>query len=89
MTGTSRLPVSLREGFNSVRKRSQASNPLAMLNLDLSVPIPFCFPCLLAAWSSRAMASALFVYNNSTPISPTEHSISLLNSQAPIFDEHP
>ena len=37
MPGTSRIPVSLRQGFNNVRKRSRVSNPLQMLNLDLSV----------------------------------------------------
>ncbi len=34
MPGTSRMPVSLREGFHSVRRRSRA-NPWELLNLDL------------------------------------------------------
>jgi sphinganine-1-phosphate aldolase len=37
MPGTSRMPISLRESFNNVRKRSRvrAANPLEMLSLDL------------------------------------------------------
>ncbi|KAK4115811.1 putative sphingosine-1-phosphate lyase, partial [Canariomyces notabilis] len=53
MTGTSRLPVSLREGFNSVRKRSQASNPLAMLNMDLIRNIVFFL--FLLRWTRRVL----------------------------------
>lgn len=34
MPGSSRIPASLRETFNTV-KRSRPSNPLQMLNLEL------------------------------------------------------
>ncbi|RYP46141.1 hypothetical protein DL768_007616 [Monosporascus sp. mg162] len=43
MPGSSRIPVSLRESFNSVKKRSRPSNPLQMLNLDLLKNIIFFF----------------------------------------------
>ena len=45
MPGTSRMPVSLRESFNSV-KRSRPTNPLQVLSLDLLVnfSIPFSAP---------------------------------------------
>ncbi|RYP92376.1 hypothetical protein DL770_001476 [Monosporascus sp. CRB-9-2] len=43
MPGSSRIPVSLRETLNSVKKRSRPSNPLQMLNLDLLKNIIFFF----------------------------------------------
>ncbi|KXX79979.1 Sphingosine-1-phosphate lyase [Madurella mycetomatis] len=53
MPGTSRIPVSLREGFNAVRKKSQASNPLGVLNLDLIRNIVFFL--FLLRWTRRVL----------------------------------
>lgn len=36
MPGSSRMPVSLRESFNNVKRKRQA-NPFLVLNLDLYV----------------------------------------------------
>ncbi|KAK3985563.1 pyridoxal phosphate-dependent transferase [Cladorrhinum sp. PSN332] len=59
-SATPRMPVSLREGFNNVRKRSRAarsSNPLAVgvgvLNLDLIRNIVFFL--FLLRWTRRAL----------------------------------
>ncbi|AEO61944.1 hypothetical protein MYCTH_2312755 [Thermothelomyces thermophilus ATCC 42464] len=54
MPGTSRLPVSLREGFNTVRRRSRAGwDPSLMLNLDLIRNIVFFL--FLLRWTRRAL----------------------------------
>ncbi|KAL2126565.1 hypothetical protein VTI74DRAFT_670 [Chaetomium olivicolor] len=53
MPGTSRMPVSLRESFNNVRKRSRTGNQLAMLNLDLFRNIIFFL--FLLRWTRRAL----------------------------------
>ncbi|AEO71719.1 uncharacterized protein THITE_2124498 [Thermothielavioides terrestris NRRL 8126] len=55
MPGTSRMPISLRESFNNVRKRSRvrAANPLEMLSLDLIRNIVFFL--FLLRWSRRAL----------------------------------
>lgn len=54
MPGTSRMPVSLRESFNSV-KRSRPTNPLQVLSLDLlvnSFSIPFSAPATQPPFSN-------------------------------------
>ncbi|KAK4252020.1 pyridoxal phosphate-dependent transferase [Corynascus novoguineensis] len=54
MPGTSRMPVSLRESFNNVRRRSRAGwNPSLMLNLDLIRNIVFFL--FLLRWTRRAL----------------------------------
>ncbi|KAH6621388.1 pyridoxal phosphate-dependent transferase [Chaetomium sp. MPI-SDFR-AT-0129] len=53
MPGTSRMPISLRDGFNNVRKRSQGGNLLAMLNLDLIRHIVFFF--FVLRWTRRVL----------------------------------
>ncbi|KAK4242097.1 hypothetical protein C8A03DRAFT_40518 [Achaetomium macrosporum] len=55
MPGTSRMPVSLRESFNNVRKRSRVTrgNPLEMLNLDLVRNIVFFL--FVLRWTRRAL----------------------------------
>ncbi|KAJ4307186.1 Dihydrosphingosine phosphate lyase [Collariella sp. IMI 366227] len=53
MPGTSRMPVSLREGFNNVRNRSRVSNQLAVLNLDLFRNIIFFL--FLLRWTRRVL----------------------------------
>ncbi|KAK3304594.1 pyridoxal phosphate-dependent transferase [Chaetomium strumarium] len=55
MPGTSRMPVSLREGFNNVRKRSRVTrgNPLEMLSLDLVRNIVFFL--FVLRWTRRAL----------------------------------
>lgn len=62
MPGTSRMPVSLRESFNNVRRRSRAGwNPSLMLNLDLSV----------AAHLSLPLALIMMYYAAHLPVPPT------------------
>ncbi|KAL2149653.1 hypothetical protein VTH82DRAFT_8305 [Thermothelomyces myriococcoides] len=54
MPGTSRIPVSLREGFNTVRRRSRAGwDPSLMLNLDLIRNIVFFL--FILRWTRRAL----------------------------------
>ncbi|KAH6622803.1 pyridoxal phosphate-dependent transferase [Chaetomium tenue] len=54
MSGTSRLPVSLREGFENARRRSRAAkSPLAMINLDLIRNIVFFL--FLWKWTRRVL----------------------------------
>ncbi|KAK3293472.1 pyridoxal phosphate-dependent transferase [Chaetomium fimeti] len=53
MSGTKRLPVSLREGFNNVRKSQAGKNPLTMLNLDLVRNIIFFL--FLFRWTRRIL----------------------------------
>ncbi|KAK4667293.1 Dihydrosphingosine phosphate lyase [Podospora pseudopauciseta] len=55
MPGTSRMPVSLREGFNNVRNRSRAGSPLAlgMLNLDLARNLIFFL--FVLRWTRRVL----------------------------------
>ncbi|KAK1754594.1 pyridoxal phosphate-dependent transferase [Echria macrotheca] len=54
MPGTSRMPVSLRESFNSVkRSRPLASNPLQVLSLDLVRNIVFTL--FLLRWTRRVL----------------------------------
>ncbi|KAI1400441.1 PLP-dependent transferase [Hypoxylon fuscum] len=43
MPGSSRMPISLRESFNSVQKRSRAINPQQIFNLDLFKNVIFFF----------------------------------------------
>ncbi|KAM7206294.1 Pyridoxal phosphate-dependent transferase [Rhypophila sp. PSN 637] len=53
MPGTSRMPVSLRESFNSVKKRRPQGNPLQVLNLDLFRNIVFFF--FLLRWTRKVL----------------------------------
>ncbi|KAL2257265.1 hypothetical protein VTK26DRAFT_414 [Humicola hyalothermophila] len=53
MPGTSRVPVSLRAGFNNIRRKSRASNPLEIINLDLFRNIVFFL--FLLRWTRRAI----------------------------------
>ncbi|KAH8888296.1 PLP-dependent transferase [Thozetella sp. PMI_491] len=52
MPGTSRMPISLRDSFNSVKK-ARPSNPLQMLNLDLFRNIIFFL--FVLRWTRRAL----------------------------------
>ncbi|KAK3315320.1 pyridoxal phosphate-dependent transferase [Apodospora peruviana] len=53
MPGTSRMPVSLRESFNNVKKRRPPNNPLQVVNLDLIRNIVFFF--FLLRWTRRVL----------------------------------
>ncbi|KAK5661484.1 hypothetical protein OQA88_11388 [Cercophora sp. LCS_1] len=53
MPGTSRMPVSLRESFNSVKRRSHPNNPLQVLSLDLVRNIVFFL--FLLRWTRRVL----------------------------------
>jgi hypothetical protein len=66
------MPVSLREGFNSVRRRSQVTNPWALLNLDLSVPVLFGLVLVLVLVLGSAR-SALPLLSGCHPVPPTRH----------------
>ncbi|KAL1884327.1 hypothetical protein VTK73DRAFT_21 [Phialemonium thermophilum] len=52
MPGTSRMPVSLRESFNNVRK-ARPSSPLSLINLELIRQIVFFF--FVLRWARRAI----------------------------------
>ncbi|KAK1772532.1 putative sphingosine-1-phosphate lyase [Phialemonium atrogriseum] len=52
MPGTSRMPISLRESFNSVKK-ARPRNPLAVLNLDLLRQIVFFL--FVLRWTRRVL----------------------------------
>jgi len=54
MPGTSRMPVSLREGFNSVKK-ARPRNPLQVLNLNLDLVRNIVFFLFLLRWTRRAI----------------------------------
>ncbi|KAK0635009.1 pyridoxal phosphate-dependent transferase [Bombardia bombarda] len=53
MPGTSRMPVSLRESFNTVKKTRPPSNPLQLVNLDLVRNIVFFL--FVLRWTRRAL----------------------------------
>ncbi|KAK3321010.1 pyridoxal phosphate-dependent transferase [Cercophora scortea] len=53
MPGTSRMPISLRESFNSVKRTRPPNNPWQVLNLDLARNIVFFL--FLLRWTRRVL----------------------------------